>query len=72
MGAGFFAAWRAHSEHGTLPRPGGWEAQPLAVLVRFQVLDLLEQTWRYYRAKNADLSKLTRLQLDLIAWLEED
>jgi hypothetical protein len=72
LGAGVFAAWRAHVAHDTLPRAGGWADQPLAMLATFNALDLVEATWRFYRMKDADLRKLTRLQLAVIKWLEED
>jgi hypothetical protein len=72
MGAGVFAAWRAWVQHGTLPGAGGWAAQSLRLLNCFSALGLIDQTWRYYRQREADLSKLTALQLDLIRWLEDE
>ncbi len=67
-----FTLWRERAKYGTQYRAGGWADQPAALLVQFRFLDLLESTWRYYRSKDAVLEKLSRLQLDLIAWLEND
>jgi hypothetical protein len=33
-------------------------------------LDLLHSTWEYYRSKDAVLEKMSKLQLDLIGYLE--
>lgn len=62
--------WRERAERGQWPRAGGWEDQPLALLVQMDTLDLLARTVRYMARPDADWSRLTRLQRDLIHWLE--
>lgn len=71
MGAGLFGAWRARVEYNAWPRAGGWADQPLAMIVHFQVLDLVAGTWRYFRTEKADLGKFSKLQWDLIRWIED-
>ncbi len=70
-GQAIFKLWRAH-ERGTLPRAGGWEEQPLAVMVQIEMMDLVTNTVRYMARKDADWNNLTRLQRDLVSWLEGD
>lgn len=71
LGAGVYSAWRAGRDCNLWPRAGGWDAQPLALLCQFKVLDLVDSTWRYWRTKDAALDKLTKLQADLIKWLDK-
>lgn len=67
-----FTLWRERATRGTQFRAGGWADQPAATLIQLQFMDLIETTWRYYRAKDADWAKLTSLQRDLIKWLDGD
>lgn len=72
LGGAIFDQWRAWKDHGVLPVPGGWRAQPLATLVRIQAIDLAFETFRYLQNEKADWSKLTATQAALIAWLNEE
>jgi len=64
--------WRGYVDYGTMPRSGGWEDQPLPLLVTFAVLSFAESTWRNYRQENFNWSKFSRTQLDFITWAEKE
>lgn len=53
-----------------MPRAGGWLDQPLRLIVTFGAMDIVALTYRYTARPNADLSKLSSLQEDLMRWLE--
>ena len=65
-----FACWLAREQHGLLPRAGGWLDQPLALLNAMTAITLTVETKRYLARPAADWTQLSRLQLDLIRWLE--
>ncbi|MCC6192069.1 MAG: hypothetical protein IT318_23820 [Anaerolineales bacterium] len=44
----------------------------MAVMVQIEMMDLVTNTVRYMARKDADWNNLTRLQRDLVSWLEGD
>lgn len=67
-----YAQWRARQRWRMWPRAGGWEDQPLAAIVTMDALDIVEHARRVMLTPNADWSKLSPLEMDLIRWLEND
>lgn len=63
--------WRARERHGLWPSSGGWEHQPLPLLVQIEAIDLVHKTYIYKNSKNSDWSKLTKTQLELITELDK-
>jgi len=43
--------WQAWRGHGTLPEPGGWLQQPLAIMIQIQAIELVYNTWQRRRSK---------------------
>lgn len=70
--SGLFDAWQAWERLSCPPTSGGWLDQPLPLLARFGIMNLVRFTWENYRQPEYDWSNFTPTQLDLIAWLEEE
>ena len=49
-----------------------FEERPLWLSAQLEAVDTIINTVRYKQTKDADMSKLTKLQVDLLAWLEKD
>ena len=54
------------------PRAGGWQDQPLSLLVKIEAIGLVVTTMRFLDQKDADWTKLTATQAALVHWLEAD
>lgn len=70
--SGVLSAWLARRNHGLWPRAGGWDDQPLALLVKLEVLDFAYNTLKFMNSKNAEWDLVTTLQRDLKVWIEKD
>lgn len=62
-----WSAW----EKGIMPLPGGWLDQPISDIVKINAIDLVINTYRYKTSKDADWSKFSKEQRELIRWLDE-
>lgn len=63
--------WLDRRRFGSLPKAGGWNEQPLALMVQMDLLDLVDSTCRHKATPEADWTLFTPLQRDLIGWLEK-
>ena len=64
--------WYERERRGRLPRAGGWLDQPLALLMQLDTLDLVIRAGRITGDAEEDWSNLTKLQADLVRWLDND
>lgn len=60
-------AWKA----GHYPQAGGWLDQPLELIAQIHAIDTVYNTYRFKTAKNADWTKMTKTQTEIIRWLDE-
>ena len=62
--------WQAWTNHGILPRPGGWLDQPLSVLIGIRAVSVVYSTFRDKASDKKDWAEFTATQRALIMWLE--
>jgi len=67
-----FSLWHDYDRRGQWPRAGGRLDQPLTLLIHIQALDMVIHTKRLMQTENFDWSALSKLQTDLIRWIEAD
>lgn len=61
-----FQMWQHYHKSGEWPEPGGWTNQPLDVLVQIGVIQTVYDTYRYKQDKEADWSKFSATQMEII------
>ena len=54
-----------------MPAGGGWLDQPLQMLVQMAAINLVFETWQFYRSEQCDFAKMSPTQLWLIAEFDE-
>lgn len=64
--------WRENVATGIYPVLGGWEDQPLNLLVIFSALNTMDVTWQNHLDEKFDMGKFTRTQRELIHWVEKE
>jgi hypothetical protein len=63
-----YSIYAQYERFGTLPRDGGWLAQPLDLLVQ---IDAIKNTVEAYRLKTSEkMDALSATQAEIIRWLE--
>ena len=62
-----FKAW-SEWRRGLLPRDGGWQDQPLLLLILMEAIDLMVNTHRIMRSENADWKELSKTQRAIVSW----
>lgn len=65
-----FYMWQERKRSGQWPRPGGWPDQPLAVLMQMDAMTFTENTYRYMQGAEADWSQMSKLQRELVHWMD--
>lgn len=46
--------------------------QPLALLIKVEAIDLVYRTMKYMRSEGADWKTLSKTQVDLMKWIEQE
>jgi hypothetical protein len=69
LGSAAFAAWDVW-RRGSWPFDD-WLSAPLVLLVQMTAIDMVYNTKQFMKTKDADWSKLTKTQTDLIKWLSQ-
>jgi len=65
-----FQMWNHYRKTGEWPESGGWANQPLDVLVQIGAMQTVYDTYTYKKQKDADWSKFSGTQLEIIRSLE--
>lgn len=63
--------WQQWRRWGTMPAGGGWLDQPLQMLVQMAAINLVFETWQFYRSEQCDFAKMSPTQLWLITEFDE-
>ena len=61
--------WQAW-KRGLYPQAGGWMEQPLELITQIKAIDTVYDTYRYKTIKDADWSKMTKTQIEIIRWID--
>lgn len=64
--------WQDYRLNGTLPQAGGWLDQPLGLMVRIGMIDLIARTWEAKNTPDYDWSKFSADQRYLISWADAE
>jgi len=68
-----FNTWYAYRTRGTLPKAGGWYDQPLAIMHKIQAMSTVFDAFTSNeQRKGYDFKNCTKLQVDLIKWIENE
>lgn len=59
--------WQQWRKWGTLPAAGGWLDQPLGMLAQMSALNLVFETWQFYRSSECDFAKMSPTQRWIVA-----
>lgn len=59
-------------QKGVLPNDGGLLDQPLRQIIHLDAVDLVVNTISYIESEKADFTKLSKTQMELIGWIDDE
>ncbi len=64
-----FMSWQLRERFGLLPRAGGWQDQPLSLLIQTSAIDQVIKIFRRKNNPDEDWHGFTGFERNIIVWL---